>query len=61
VETCAHSDALDRDGALLAAAAEAAGLYAFLRNRSDAAGAGLAISGTREILGRWNTCVRVEW
>ena len=39
----------------------AAGLYAFLWNRSDAARAGLAISGTREILGRWNTCVRVEW
>jgi uncharacterized protein (TIGR03083 family) len=39
----------------------AAGLYAFLWNRSDAVGAGLAISGAPEILGRWNTCVRVQW
>jgi uncharacterized protein (TIGR03083 family) len=39
----------------------AAGLYAFLWNRSDVAGAGLAISGTTEILGRWNTSVRVRW
>jgi uncharacterized protein (TIGR03083 family) len=42
-------------------AGTAAGLYAFLWNRSDAAAAGATISGAPEILGRWNTCVRVEW
>ena len=38
----------------------AAGLYAFLWNRSDAAGAGLAITG-RDILAIWNASVRVRW
>jgi uncharacterized protein (TIGR03083 family) len=39
----------------------AAGLYAFLWNRSDAAAAGLAVSGDLEILGRWHTGVRIQW
>jgi uncharacterized protein (TIGR03083 family) len=39
----------------------AAGLYAFLWNRSDAARAGLAIAGRPEILAAWNTSVRVRW
>jgi uncharacterized protein (TIGR03083 family) len=39
----------------------AAGLYAFLWNRVDAARAGLTISGGPEILAIWNTRVRVRW
>jgi uncharacterized protein (TIGR03083 family) len=39
----------------------AAGLYAFLWNRSDAARAGLTITGRPEILDVWNTSVRVRW
>jgi uncharacterized protein (TIGR03083 family) len=39
----------------------AAGLYAFLWNRVDAARAGLTITGGPEILTVWNTRVRVRW
>ena len=39
----------------------AAGLYAFLWNRSDAARAGLAITGRPEVLAAWNASVRVRW
>jgi uncharacterized protein (TIGR03083 family) len=39
----------------------AAGLYAFLWNRSDAARAGLAITGRPEILDVWRASVRVRW
>jgi uncharacterized protein (TIGR03083 family) len=39
----------------------AAGLYAFLWNRADAARAGLAITGRPDVLARWNTSVRVRW
>jgi uncharacterized protein (TIGR03083 family) len=39
----------------------AAGLYAFLWNRADAARAGLTITGRRETLDRWTTSVRVRW
>jgi uncharacterized protein (TIGR03083 family) len=39
----------------------AAGLYAFLWNRADAARAGLTITGRQETLARWNTSVRVRW
>jgi uncharacterized protein (TIGR03083 family) len=39
----------------------AAGLYAFLWNRSDAARAGLTITGSPEILDVWSTSVRVRW
>jgi uncharacterized protein (TIGR03083 family) len=39
----------------------AAGLYAFLWNRSDAARAGLFITGHPETLAVWNASVRVRW
>jgi uncharacterized protein (TIGR03083 family) len=39
----------------------AAGLYAFLWNRSDAIRAGLTIAGRPEILDVWNSSVRVRW
>jgi uncharacterized protein (TIGR03083 family) len=39
----------------------AAGLYAFLWNRVDAARAGLTITGSPEILAVWNARVRVRW
>jgi uncharacterized protein (TIGR03083 family) len=39
----------------------AAGLYAFLWNRSDAARAGLAITGRPDILDVWSASVRVRW
>jgi uncharacterized protein (TIGR03083 family) len=39
----------------------AAGLYAFLWNRADAARAGLTIVGRQETLARWNSSVRVRW
>ena len=39
----------------------AAGLYAFLWNRADAARAGLTITGPQETLARWNSSVRVRW
>jgi MDMPI C-terminal domain len=39
----------------------AAGLYAFLWNRSDAAQAGLVITGRPETLAVWNASVRVRW
>ena len=39
----------------------AAGLYAFLWNRSDAARAGLVITGRPETLAVWNASVRVRW
>ncbi len=39
----------------------AAGLYAFLWNRVDAARARLTITGGPEILAVWNTRVRVRW
>ena len=39
----------------------AAGLYAFLWNRCDAATAGLAISGQPEALALWQASVRVRW
>jgi uncharacterized protein (TIGR03083 family) len=39
----------------------AAGLYAFLWNRADAARAGLTITGRPDILAVWNTSVRVRW
>jgi uncharacterized protein (TIGR03083 family) len=39
----------------------AAGLYAFLWNRSDAARAGLSITGRRPVLAAWNDSVRVRW
>jgi uncharacterized protein (TIGR03083 family) len=39
----------------------AAGLYAFLWNRSDAARAGLVITGRPETLAVWNASVRVSW
>jgi uncharacterized protein (TIGR03083 family) len=39
----------------------AAGLYAFLWNRSDAARAGLVITGRPETLAVWNASVRVQW
>jgi uncharacterized protein (TIGR03083 family) len=39
----------------------AAGLYAFLWNRSDAARSGLTITGRPEILAAWTTSVRVRW
>ena len=39
----------------------AAGLYAFLWNRADAARAGLTITGRQETLARWNSSVRVRW
>jgi uncharacterized protein (TIGR03083 family) len=39
----------------------AAGLYAFLWHRADAARAGLTITGRQETLVRWNTSVRVRW
>ena len=39
----------------------AAGLYAFLWNRSDAARAGLTITGRPETLAAWDTSVRVRW
>jgi uncharacterized protein (TIGR03083 family) len=39
----------------------AAGLYAFLWNRCDAATAGLAIAGRPEALALWQTSVRVRW
>ena len=39
----------------------AAGLHAFLWNRSDAAQAGLTITGRPEILDMWSTSVRVRW
>jgi uncharacterized protein (TIGR03083 family) len=39
----------------------AAGLYAYLWNRSDAARAGLTIIGRPEILDVWSSSVRVRW
>ena len=39
----------------------AAGLYAFLWNRCDAARAGLVITGRPETLAVWNASVRVRW
>jgi uncharacterized protein (TIGR03083 family) len=39
----------------------AAGLYAFLWNRSDAARAGLTITGHPQPLAAWSTSVRVRW
>ncbi len=39
----------------------AAGLYAFLWNRADAARAGLSITGRPDILALWNTSVRIRW
>jgi uncharacterized protein (TIGR03083 family) len=39
----------------------AAGLYAFLWNRSDAARAAITITGAPGILGDWNRSVRVTW
>jgi uncharacterized protein (TIGR03083 family) len=39
----------------------AAGLYAFLWNRSDATRAGLTIAGRPEILDVWGANVRVRW
>jgi uncharacterized protein (TIGR03083 family) len=39
----------------------AAGLYAFLWNRSDAARAGLTITGRRPVLAAWSDSVRVRW
>jgi uncharacterized protein (TIGR03083 family) len=39
----------------------AAGLYAFLWNRSDAARAGLVITGRPEAVAVWNASVRVRW
>jgi uncharacterized protein (TIGR03083 family) len=39
----------------------AAGLYAFLWNRSDAARAGLAVTGRRQVLAAWSDSVRVRW
>ena len=54
-------DTRDDPAADCALEGPAAGLYAFLWNRSDAAGAGLAISGAPEILARWNSRVRIRW
>jgi uncharacterized protein (TIGR03083 family) len=39
----------------------AAGLYAFLWNRSDAARSGLTITGRPEVLAGWGANVRVRW
>jgi len=39
----------------------AAGLYAFLWNRSDAARAGLTITGRPHVLAAWGDSVRVRW
>ncbi len=39
----------------------AAGLYAFLWNRSDAARAGLTITGREQVLAAWSGSVRVRW
>jgi uncharacterized protein (TIGR03083 family) len=39
----------------------AAGLYAFLWNRADAARAGLAIDGSPDVLAGWNASVRIQW
>jgi uncharacterized protein (TIGR03083 family) len=39
----------------------AAGLYAFLWNRCDAARAGLTITGRRPVLAAWSDSVRVRW
>jgi uncharacterized protein (TIGR03083 family) len=39
----------------------AAGLYAFLWNRSDAAGAAIAVTGATEILADWSSSVCVTW
>ena len=39
----------------------AAGLYAFLWNRSDAARAGLVITGRPETVAAWNAGLRVRW
>jgi uncharacterized protein (TIGR03083 family) len=39
----------------------AAGLYAFLWNRSDAARAGLTITGPPHVLAGWTDSVRVRW
>ena len=39
----------------------AAGLYAFLWNRSDAARAGLTITGRPHVLAAWTDSVRVRW
>jgi hypothetical protein len=39
----------------------AAGLYAFLWNRSDAAVAAVAVAGDRGILEDWQSSVRINW
>ena len=39
----------------------AAGLYAFLWNRSDAAPAGLTITGHPQVLAAWSGSVQVRW
>ena len=39
----------------------AAGLYAFLWNRADAAQAGIAVAGSPDVLARWNGSVRILW
>jgi uncharacterized protein (TIGR03083 family) len=51
----------DDDAADCTLEGSAAGLYAFLWNRSDAARAGLTITGRPEILDVWSTSVRVRW
>ena len=42
-------------------AGPAAGLYAFLWNRSDAAAAAITITGSPEVLAVWHGNVRVSW
>jgi uncharacterized protein (TIGR03083 family) len=42
-------------------AGTAAGLYAFLWNRSDAAAAAITITGRPDVLAVWNGSVRVRW
>ena len=54
-------DSRDDQAADCALEGPAAGLYAFLWNRSDAARAGLVITGRPETLAVWNASVRVQW
>jgi uncharacterized protein (TIGR03083 family) len=44
-----------------AAEGPAAGLYAFLWNRSDAAGAAITITGAQDILADWKSSVCIGW
>jgi uncharacterized protein (TIGR03083 family) len=56
-----HGNSLPADSASCTVTGPASGLYLFLWNRSDAAQAGVTISGDTGFLELWQSSVRVRW